>query len=249
MLVIQLKSHIQLNDKFSNRKMIFKKNSSFFMFLKAKWKIKKHLLQEQEIWDLLSSISDQWCIKSNTDILSVDKTMENILKMKYIHRSDLINVLQPHVIFTEDRDYKTKLRYQKPRIKNIAFLHHKSEIFEQLKIQINKALVFEDKNTPFLLSDKLFQSMALNIETFQKNLPFYTFFDIRQQIGKYIVQNQENLVDSLNNKIAHVKQDPFFKPLNIEILHVSQLDQFIYLHLKPYKYHDISSFCAFYYNH
>ena len=60
MLVIQLKSHIQLNDKFSNRKMIFKKNSSFFMFLKAKWKIKKHLLQEQE------QQVNQWCADAFT---------------------------------------------------------------------------------------------------------------------------------------------------------------------------------------
>ena len=245
MLVIQLKSGIR-TDKVINKTVKFKKNSSFFLFLKENSNIKQTLIQEQEIWDLLCSISHRHI---NQDIICLNRRIQRILKIQYIHRNDLIEVLKPHLIFTEDTNYKNKLRYQKPKIKNIASLVQSSDIFDQLKIRINKALLHENINTQFLISDELFKSMALKIKTFQKTLPSYTFFYIRQLIGKYIVENQSHLLDPFNNKIAHVAQDEFFKPFDIKIFHVSQLNDFIFLHLKPYKHSDISNFCAFYYNH
>ena len=245
MLVIQLKREIKRDKVFSN-KIKFKKNSNFFLFLKENSNIKQTLIQEQEVWDLLCSISHRHI---NQEIICLDRRIQRILKIQYIHRKDLINVLKPHLVFTEDTNYKNKLRYQKPKVKNIAFVVQKSDLFDQLRIRINKALVNENENTQFLLSDLLFKSMALKIKTFQKSLPSYTFFYIRQLIGNYVVENQTNLLDPFNNKIAHVGQDEFFKPFDIKIFHVSQLNDFIFLHLKPSQQGDISNFCAFYYNH
>ena len=243
MVVLRLKKIFSTDQK-PNRVIKFKKKSKLFSVLSAELNLKKHMLTEENVWMLLCSFGKK--SQLNREILCLDIRMQRILKQKFLHRRDVIEILKPHLNFEEDISYKNKLRYQNSRIKDVGLFVEQSELFEQLKIRINKALVYENKNTPFKLSDQLYQSL-IKIKTFQINLPFYSFYYIRQFIGKYIVDNQDRLVDIYNNKIAHVGRDKLFNPFNVDLLHVSQLDDFIYLHLKPHKFLNLSNFCEVYY--
>lgn len=243
MVVLKLKKIFSTAQQ-PNRVIRFKKKSKLYSVLSAEFNIKRHMLTEEKVWLLLCAFGKK--SQLNRDILCLDMKMQRILKTKFLHKRDVVEILKPHLNFEEDISYKKKLRYQNSRTKDFGCFVDQSEIFEQLKIKINRALVIENKNTPFIISDQFYQSL-IKIKTFQINLPYYPFFYIRQIIGQYIVDNQDRLVDIYNNKIAHVGRDTLFNPFNIDILHVSQLDDFIYLHLKPYKFLNLSNYCEVFY--